>query len=329
MTDNLAENTAIETRIPRRRTLPAAEKKNILMLHGARCLFPGCDLPLIDKETSAFIGHVASIRAVHPGGPRHDSSIPDEELFRAENYMLLCPNHHQIIDIAPERFPVAWLEKARTDHFARIRAIVSDGDQPTPKLTPDVEVSLESAVQVWNSNKTTSSEEFWQQLFRNCPAILAQAFPSSVLLFGSKCYVGGKSIENTGGNLVDFLYASSKTNNVILIEIKTPITKLLGKKYRANSYSMSDELSGSIVQVLNYREQLLKEYYSLSRSDEATSFNAYSPKCVVVVGSVDMEMDSPVKLKSFELFRNAATTVQVITYDEIFGKAQDVLDLLG
>ena len=70
-------------------------------------------------------------------------------------------------------------------------------------------------------------------------------------LYEAQAYVGGKTIDNHNGSALDFLYQNKLTNNVVLVEIKTPVTKLLGRQYRARSYSMSDELSGGIAQVLS------------------------------------------------------------------------------
>ena len=63
-----------------------------------------------------------------------------------------------------------------------------------------------------------------------------------------------------------------------LIEIKTPCTELIGNQYRG-TYSFSYELSGAINQVLNYRDKLTKEYYSLCHQS-SEPFEVLSPKCV-------------------------------------------------
>jgi hypothetical protein len=71
------------------------------------------------------------------------------------------------------------------------------------KLDEQVEISLEEAIGVCKLNRENSSEEFWQNLLQKSPAVLAQIFPQSMFQLGNKCYVGGKSISNSGGNLVD------------------------------------------------------------------------------------------------------------------------------
>lgn len=65
--------------------------------------------------------------------------------------------------------------------------------------------------------------------------------------------MGGKIIHNTGGKVVDFLYANKLTRNSALIEIKKHTTKLLSKKpYRGTDvFNMDKEFSGAISQVLD------------------------------------------------------------------------------
>ncbi len=306
--------------------LSAKIKKEVATLSGYKCSFPSCEQNLlIDGES--FIGQIAAIEAVNSFGPRHNSSRKQADLFGIDNYLLLCPNHHVIVDRKPEVYTVEWLRKAREDHLEKIASILSSSNEPaTIKLDDQVEISLEQAIDAWQDNCENSSEEFWQVLFQKCPAILSQIFPQSMFQLGSKCYVGGKSINNSGGNIVDFIYASKLTGNVVLVEIKTPKTKLLGKKYRNNVYSISEDLSGSVIQALNYKDQLMKEYYKLSENDN--DFNAFNPKCLVIAGNLGSQLKNRTQYKSFELFRNCTTNVEVITYDELFQRSQDILDIV-
>lgn len=316
--------------IPRnRRMLTAKLKKMVATMSGYRCSFPDCNQKLLLDQAS-FIGEIASIESIHPHGPRFSQDNEDDKLFDIQNYLLLCPNHHRVIDRQPEIYTAEWLRKVREEHLGRIQNVVSPSSATEIKLDEIVEISIEEAICVWQKNRENASEEFWQVLLQKCPAVLAQAFPQSMFQLGSKCYVGGKSYNNKGGNLVDFLYASRSTNNVVLIEIKTPKTKLLGKKYRDNVYSMSDELCGSLVQVLNYKDEITKKYHTIRGDEDVDSkpFSVFNPKCLVLIGSMELEFTNSTQLKSLELFRNNSSNVEIITYDELFQKAQDVLDMV-
>jgi hypothetical protein len=156
--------------------------------------------------------------------------------------------------------------------------------------------------------------------------IISQTFLFPVIILKDKAYVGGKGIDNAGGNLLDFLFTHRLSNNVALIEIKTPTTPVLGSKYRTGVYSISQDLSGGINQVLNYKDSLIKQYDSLVRGSRH-DFQAFDPKCVVIAGCVGSLRDEE-QLRSFELFRSNLKDVQVLTYDELFNKLEMLLRLL-
>jgi hypothetical protein len=190
-------------------------------------------------------------------------------------------------------------------------------------------VSFPRALEVWQSNRTNDDEEFWQLFFGHNPMVLAQAVPDQIMKIGEKCYLGGKGIDNSGGNITDYLFATSSNRNAVIIEIKTPMTPLIGKKYRSNAYAISEELSGSIVQALSYRDELLKSYYSLTGRPGSIQFEAFDPHCLIIAGNLFLANLNPIERRSFELFRRSNARVQILTYDELFAKAQDLVDLFG
>lgn len=187
--------------------------------------------------------------------------------------------------------------------------------------------TLKSAYAIWQSNQDNPDEEFWQTTLEQYAFVLSQVFAYPVVIVKGKAYVGGKSIANRGGNLVDFLAKNEISSNAVLIEIKTPKTLLLGTKYRGNTFSISRELSGAIVQVCNYKHSLQNEYFALTQGG-ISEFTSFEPACVVISGNFQHEMTSKEKMKSFELFRSHLLGVEVITYDELFGKVKLLIDLL-
>lgn len=305
----------------------AGLRKAVAILSAYQCAFPECHQELLIE--GAFIGEVASIDVLQSANPRYNRKIDASRVTSLENYLLLCPNHRRIVDRQPSVYTAQWLKTARANHLKRVKVVISQKDHVAKsfQIPQGIKISLSDALSVWNESADNNSEKYWQELFERCPAVLSQLFPRSMIQFGANCYVGGKSVQNVNGNLVDFIYANPSTNNIVLIEIKAPGTPLIGKKYRQNAYTMSDELSGSVVQVLNYRDTLIKEYYSLSKPDNDTPFNVFSPKCVVIVGNVQSELLTPVKRKSFELFRGELAGVDIVGYDELFEKIQCVIDI--
>lgn len=187
--------------------------------------------------------------------------------------------------------------------------------------------NLKNVLKVWQDNKDNSNENFWQKTFWENQIVLSQVFSFPVLILEGTAYVGGKNIENEGGNLVDFLLENNLSENTVLVEIKTPKTSLLGSLYRGGVHNISSEITGALLQVSSYKDSLIKDYHRL-KSESIKSFYAFNPQCLVIAGTWQDEIVNQDQKKSFELFRNGLKDVQIITYDELFRKIEILIDLL-
>ena len=175
-------------------------------------------------------------------------------------------------------------------------------------------------------NLDNGKEEFWQQkVFNENQWVLAQIFSCPCTIYAQKAFVGGKSLDNKGGNVCDFIYRNKMTQNVALIEIKTPCTEIVGKPYR-ETYSMSLDMSGAVNQVLNYRDELQKNFSTLTSDlEEADTVRAFSPKCVVVIGKISTL--NAKQQKAFELYRSSFNNLTIITFDELHQKICDLMSV--
>lgn len=175
-------------------------------------------------------------------------------------------------------------------------------------------------------NLENDDEEFWQsEVFKENQWVLSQIFACPCTIFADKAYVGGKSITNRGGNICDFIYQNKLSQNVALIEIKTPCTEIIGKSYRG-TFSFSYELSGAVNQVLNYRDNFTKDYYSLCKNGDDT-FELLTPKCIVVIGKIStLTME---QIAAFENYRNSLNNIIIITFDELFKRISDLIAILS
>ena len=187
--------------------------------------------------------------------------------------------------------------------------------------------SLKRAIKKWHENRRNPDEEFWQNTFSGQAFVLEQVFQVPVVIVKSKAYVGGKSVMNKGGHVVDFLVKNKVTNAVALIEIKTPMTSLLGKEYRQGVYTMSEDLSGAVMQAMAYRDSLLQERVNLLQG-EGSGAEAFDPSCVVIIGHARRELDVESKRRSFELYRRQLRDVRVITYDELYERTTRLVRVL-
>lgn len=310
----------------------AAAKRLLLTKAGNKCSFPGCNIELIDS-TGVPIAEVCHIEAISPGGPRYspshvslDSATANgREMAELDNLIVLCPAHHRLVDARPEDYSVEWLKAVREQHENAISS--SQSNRPDLASLGRKLTNFHDCLATWQINTTNGSEEFWHELFKTNPKIIAQSIPNCTIQIADKSYVGGKGISNSGGKIVDFVYATKSTKNTVVVEIKTPATKLIGREYRSDIFSISDELSGAIIQALTYRNHLIKHFHSLRGAEQSLSFEAFDPICMVVAGNLEHERLSAPKRASFDLFR-ANMGVTVITYDELFAKIQDLVDML-
>lgn len=183
--------------------------------------------------------------------------------------------------------------------------------------------TLEATLRYWKTRVDEEKEEFWQRALADRSFVLEQIYSWPVTIVQEKAYVGGKTVQNRGGGIVDFLVQNELTKNAALVEIKTPKTPLLDRRlYRDGVWPPSFDLSGAVVQVLSYRNRLLKEYHSLS-SGQTKLFEAFEPSCTVIMGTVDGLNEA--QRSSFELFRSQTGPVSIVTFDELFEKTRRVI----
>jgi hypothetical protein len=187
---------------------------------------------------------------------------------------------------------------------------------------------LKQALSAWSLNQGNSDEAFWQQTLTKYSFVFSQVFSIPVVVFGSKVYVGGKNLEGAGGKEPDFLLKNEVTSHLLIVEIKTPETELLGKTaYRPpNVFAATRELAGSVTQVARYKDTFLYNYGNL-RNETEEPFRLADPKCLVVIGNT-AQLDSEGKKESFEHFRRSLRGTEIITFDELFRKVEVLLHLL-
>ena len=183
---------------------------------------------------------------------------------------------------------------------------------------------LKLCVDFFEDNEFNDNEEDWQVFLQENQWLISQLFSYPTTIYDKKAYVGGKKINNDGGKVVDYLYRNNLTGNIALIEIKTPLTLLLGKEYRANIYAPSNELSGGINQLLRYKDCLTKDWNSIGGKGTIN----FNPECLLIIGKTD-ELNNEDKIASFELFRSNLSHIRIITFDEVKAKIKNLINCLN
>jgi len=187
--------------------------------------------------------------------------------------------------------------------------------------------SLRAVLALWDSNRDNDDEAFWQETIQRHAFVFSQLFAYPVLLVRGKAYVGGKRLNNLHGNVADFLARAETSSNALVIEIKTPATRLLGKEYRDGAYPPSRDLGGAIAQVLQYRDSLLQEINSVDPPPSASLLRS-EPRCLVLIGDTS-QLESLEEQASFERLRDRIQGVTVVTFDELFRRVTQLERLLS
>jgi hypothetical protein len=175
-------------------------------------------------------------------------------------------------------------------------------------------------LKTWEGNKKNGDEGFWQTTFSQSTYVLSQVIGVPVVFIQDQAYVGGMSLSGKDARFVDYLFAVESSREAVMFEIKTPAQRLLGRRYRG-IYRPSPDLTGSVVQVLDYRTQLVSKLDGIAKKD-GKELRAFQPRCVLLIGNAHDELTDETRRRSFELFRSNQREVEIITYDELFRKVE-------
>ena len=68
------------------------------------------------KDNESIVGEECHIVSRKRSGPRYDPNYPINKIDSCSNLILLCRNHHKMVDDHPKIYTVDRLQKLKTDH---------------------------------------------------------------------------------------------------------------------------------------------------------------------------------------------------------------------
>lgn len=289
------------------------------------------NVDISSSELDTIISYCLELR-------KHYADEGKLELFNSKRVMILSDGDNsedvdEFINILKEKREVkeivAQIMKDELDVYSVAQFLsLDENNQEFIK-----EISINDANAMFNSLKNKilnvnymkeslgkSDERFWQEYFQNHPNILSAVFPSVYQVICEQPYLGGKSIDNSGGKISDYLYEFGSKNSCI-IEIKTPVTPLVGAEYR-KSFPPSHELTGAVLQLRKQKDKFNKTYNNLKVEgmEKGINFETYDPKCYLIIGNSDFLNDY--QIRDFELFRNEMKDIEIITFSELIRKME-------
>ncbi len=221
---------------------------------------------------------------------------------------------------------VGHISGTNSEEMKQLLSIISNDDRKILRNHLNV-LGLESLIdEISREIMNDHPEKYWQKKFTSNNWIISQIFHQPMIFEKEKVHIGGQTLDKNGG-VADYLYKNKLTSNISLIEIKKSTVKLVNDMpYRTglNTYSMSDDVVGGVIQVLDYKNTLLNETYKLLKDGDLKSFD---PQCVLIVGSLNGLNED--QIRSFELYRNNLKNVTIITYDEVIERLRVVLSLFN
>jgi hypothetical protein len=226
---------------------------------------------------------------------------------------------------------VAYVEK--DEQYEKVKSILQ-GDERLAKIISEIDTqTINAALNIENLKRIRDSMQgnmdndqetaFWQPFFENNAWIISQLFHAPVMFFKGKRYVGGKGMDDHGGQYTDLIFKNDVTDNIALVEIKTPVKPIIDRQYR-QSYTFKSELVGGINQLLLQKDTLAKEYFFLLAKSE-TKYRANNIECILIYGNVGSLR--PEEKDAFESYRNELRTVRIIGFDELLQKVNNLLAL--
>jgi hypothetical protein len=96
-------------------------------LSGNECAHPNCAKKLIAEDGVSIISKICHIAAASKEGPRFDENMTEDERRGFDNLILLCDEHHVIIDNKSNesQYPTPLLKIWKSNHEKKILELIS------------------------------------------------------------------------------------------------------------------------------------------------------------------------------------------------------------
>lgn len=103
-------------------------RKKLFLKSGNICAFPGCSIKMSDTSQ---IAHIISSK---PNGPRHIEDWNNNDFDVEDNLILLCNNHHNIVDNDVSTYSIEALQNMKKSHEVYMDSLITPSNSLTDKV---------------------------------------------------------------------------------------------------------------------------------------------------------------------------------------------------
>ncbi|MBS1686724.1 MAG: DUF4263 domain-containing protein [Bacteroidetes bacterium] len=185
-----------------------------------------------------------------------------------------------------------------------------------------------------SSIDSSKEEKVWQHFFSQNEWIFGYGLDYRYCgILQKEFSASNTQADGKGEVITDFLLGD--TRFATFVEIKKPTTPLFASALnRSGAWQLSRELIDGISQVLEQKAsgQIKIESGTLyDARGEVIKQNAYDSKVILIIGNLSRTtyvspLEQQIKNKTFELFRRDSRNVKVMTYDELYDRAQFIVE---
>lgn len=248
----------------------------------------------------------------------------------------------EIVQVSKDRKTV--IERLLAENYGQEvweELVSSNPDLATKLSIARIQTNRNEALEIFKKNLQSKNpdESFWQNFFAENDWIFGYGLNYQFLhLQNEQPDYGGKNYTGKGSQKGDFLMSTAAESQfTVLVEIKTPATKLLSykssqprqvKNPRNDVWLLSSDFLGAISQIqVNCRTWSIDSQKPENiRSLEKYNIFTVEPKGILIIGHTNEFENNESIVSCFESYRRNTQNPEIVTFDELFKRAEFIVN---
>lgn len=177
------------------------------------------------------------------------------------------------------------------------------------------------------------NEKDWQKFFEENDWILGYGLDYRFLnIIQREASISSSDLDGRNEVITDFLMGDHRFT--VLVELKKPDTQLFeATQNRSQSWKLSKDLMNAVSQILAQKaawEIKAAQGNHYDNHGKKIQNLTIDPKTILVIGSSEQfsgdDREAEIKAKTFELFRRNSRNIEILTFDELYDKADFIVN---